>query len=208
MVVFAPYTTFASPIEAPNAIGAKANGEAPSSNLAAASPLMSPRLRPKRKPSGLMTVPSLQPIVTEVLRPAVLLALMPNTFEAIAPNLPHKPNCHEKGGMNSPPWPLPSVPTTSSCIFLKGDLYDSNSVNFGDGLLCTSGALIRLRTKNNVGGASQFPDSTDTVNLSTRGATPSGSGLTAYYQVYYRNAASGFCPPETFNVSNGIIVTW
>src|SRR5690348_8926705 len=113
MVVFAPYTTLASPIEAPSAVGANEKGQAPSNNLAAASPRISPRCRPKRKPSGLMTVPSLQPIVTEVLWPAVLLELMPNTFEAIAPNLPHRPNCHEKGGMNSPPWPLPSVPTTN-----------------------------------------------------------------------------------------------
>ena len=100
------------------------------------------------------------------------------------------------------------MPATVSAIYLKGDSNNGTGLVFGDGVRCTDGALIRLRTKNNVGGASQFPDSTDTVNLSTRGATPSGSGLTAYYQVYYRNAASGFCPPETFNVSNGIIVTW
>ena len=100
------------------------------------------------------------------------------------------------------------MPTTSSCIFLKGDLYDSNSVNFGDGLLCTSGALIRLRTKIASAGAASFPDSTDTVTLSARGSTPPGSGLTAYYQTYYRNASASFCPPETFNVSNGYQITW
>ena len=79
---------------------------------------------------------------------------------------------------------------------------------FGDGVRCADGSLIRLRTKQNVGGASQFPDSTDTLTLSARGGTPPGSALVGYYQVYYRNSAGAFCPPETFNVSNGIIITW
>lgn len=100
------------------------------------------------------------------------------------------------------------MPTTSSCIFLKGDVYDANSVSFGDGLLCTSGSLVRLRTKIAAGGAASFPDSADTVTLSARGSTPPGSGLTGFYQTYYRNASATFCPPETFNISNGYQITW
>lgn len=46
------------------------------------------------------------------------------------------------------------------------------------------------------------------MTLSARGSTPPGSGLTAYYQTYYRNASASFCPPETFNVSNGYQITW
>ena len=68
--------------------------------------------------------------------------------------------------------------------------------------------LLRLRTRANVGGASTFPDSTDTVTLSQRGGVTVGSGATRYYQTYYRNAAAAFCPPETFNVTNGQIVVW
>ena len=34
------------------------------------------------------------------------------------------------------------------------------------------------------------------------------SGSTKYYQVYYRNAASWFCPPDTFNYSNALAVLW
>ena len=100
------------------------------------------------------------------------------------------------------------MPTTSSCIFLKRDVYDANSVSFGDGLLCTSGSLVRLRTKIAAGGAASFPDSADTVTLSARGSTPPGSGLTGFYQTYYRNASATFCPPETFNISNGYQITW
>ena len=60
----------------------------------------------------------------------------------------------------------------------------------------TPGAIIRLRTKINVGGASQFPEPGD-PSVSVRGATPPGSGLTGYYATYYRNASAAFCPPAT-----------
>jgi hypothetical protein len=100
------------------------------------------------------------------------------------------------------------MPASVSAIYLKGDANNGTGVLFGDGVRCADGALIRLRTKQNSGGASQFPDSTDTVDLSTRGGTPPGSGAIGYYQVYYRNAAATFCPPETFNVSNGVTITW
>ncbi|MBI5362070.1 MAG: VCBS repeat-containing protein [Planctomycetes bacterium] len=99
------------------------------------------------------------------------------------------------------------MPTTASAIYLKGDAYNAAGAPFGDGVLCTSGALIRLRTKTNVAGASRFPDVGDPL-LSVRGATPPGSGLQAWYQTYYRNAAGAFCPPETFNVTNGLAMTW
>jgi len=34
------------------------------------------------------------------------------------------------------------------------------------------------------------------------------TGNTRYYQLHYRNPNAGFCPPETFNISNGYRVTW
>ncbi|MBK7878343.1 MAG: hypothetical protein IPJ77_22030 [Planctomycetes bacterium] len=98
------------------------------------------------------------------------------------------------------------MPSTSSCIYLQGDALDD--VSFGDGVRCAGGNLIRLRTRFNVAGASAFPDSTDTITLSARGGVTPGSGDVRYYQTYYRNAAGLFCPPETFNVTNGVAVTW
>jgi hypothetical protein len=98
------------------------------------------------------------------------------------------------------------MPLTVSCIYLQGDAIED--ATFGDGVRCAGGNLIRLRTRQNVGGASTFPDSTDTVSLSVRGGVVPGSGAVRYYQTYYRNSASGFCPPETFNVTNGIQVNW
>lgn len=98
------------------------------------------------------------------------------------------------------------MPATSTAIYLKGDA-SQPPITFGDGLLCTGGSLIRLRTKINVGGASQFPEPGD-PSLSVRGATPPGSGVSGWYQIYYRNAASAFCPPATYNISNGMRIDW
>ena len=44
--------------------------------------------------------------------------------------------------------------------------------------------------------------------VGSRGATPVGSGLTGWYQTYYRNASTAFCPPATFNVTNGWRILW
>lgn len=100
-----------------------------------------------------------------------------------------------------------NMPATVTSIYLKGDTDVAAGVVFGDGIRCAGGALIRLGSKTNVNGASQFPEPGN-QSVSVRGATPPGSGLTGHYQVYYRNAAAAFCPPETFNVSNGWKITW
>jgi hypothetical protein len=99
-----------------------------------------------------------------------------------------------------------SMPATVSCIYLQGD--QLADVVFGDGVRCAGGTLLRLRTKTNVGGASAFPDSVETVTLSQRGGVVPGIGVVRYYQTYYRNAAAAFCPPATFNVTNGLQITW
>jgi hypothetical protein len=79
---------------------------------------------------------------------------------------------------------------------------------FHDGVLCADGNLIRLRGRNSVGGASSFPNSSDTFTLSQRGQVTPGSAVTRYYAVWYRNASTTFCPPATANVSNGLVVIW
>lgn len=99
------------------------------------------------------------------------------------------------------------MPATSSAIYLKSDGDNGSGVTFGDGVSCLTGSIIRLRTKFNVGGASRFPEPGD-PSLSVRGATPPGSGLTGWYQVFYRNAAAAYCPPATHNISSGLRIDW
>src|SRR5262249_48874181 len=98
------------------------------------------------------------------------------------------------------------MPAMVSCIYLQGDALTDTV--FGDGVRCAGGNLIRLRTKVNSGGVSQFPDSTDPAPLPQRGGVTPGSGVLRFYQTYYRNAAAAFCPPATFNVTNGWVVVW
>ena len=98
------------------------------------------------------------------------------------------------------------MPSAVACIFLQGDgLADSV---LADGVRCVGGSLTRLRVRNNIQGASVFPDTNETTTLSQRGGGPWHSGLTRFYSAWYRNASTTFCPPATANVTNGWQITW
>ncbi|MBK7875091.1 MAG: hypothetical protein IPJ77_04955 [Planctomycetes bacterium] len=97
------------------------------------------------------------------------------------------------------------TPAVVSNIFLQGDAVTSTV--FGDGVRCAGGSLIRLSSKVGAAGACTYPVAGE-PSVSSRGGCVPGSGVRRWYQVYYRNAASGFCPPATFNVSNGWVVDW
>jgi hypothetical protein len=99
----------------------------------------------------------------------------------------------------------PSVATISA-IFLQGD-QRSGGLVFGDGVRCADGNLVRLGNKATPGGNASYPE-TGNPSISVRGGVTPGSGTTRYYQTYYRNAAALFCPPATFNVTNGAVVVW
>ena len=98
------------------------------------------------------------------------------------------------------------MPSSATAIYLKGDNNTAAGVVFGDGVRCVSGSLIRLGVKGSVSGASSYPGPGD-QSISVRGGTPSGSGLTGYYQMYYRDPAS-FCTALTYNISNGVRIDW
>ncbi len=94
----------------------------------------------------------------------------------------------------------------SSALYFQGTTQQNGGLGsaFGDGLRCAGGSVIRLGTKINAGGASQYPLGGDPV-ISVRGANSAGNVRT--YQIWYRNAAA-FCTPDTFNLSNGVQATW
>ncbi len=91
-------------------------------------------------------------------------------------------------------------------LYLQGTSQQSGGLGivFGDGLRCAGGTIIRLGTKLNVAGSSQYPSGTD-APVSVRGMVTSAGTRT--YQVWYRNAAA-FCTVSTFNLSNGLEVQW
>ncbi len=94
----------------------------------------------------------------------------------------------------------------SSALYFQGT-QDQNfgaGLAFGDGLRCCGGSIVRIGTKSNAGGASSYPGIGDPT-VALRGGI-SAPGV-RYYQVWYRNAAN-FCAPQTFNLTNGLVVTW
>jgi len=93
----------------------------------------------------------------------------------------------------------------SSALFFQGTAQQAGGGQaFGDGLRCASGTITRLGIKANVFGASQYPNFPD-LSVSVRGQCTVGATRT--YQIWYRNAAA-FCTPSTFNLTNGLQVTW
>ncbi len=94
----------------------------------------------------------------------------------------------------------------SSALYFQGttSLVGGMGAVFGDGLRCAGGSILRLGTKNNSAGASQYPQGGDPT-VSVRGLVASPGTRT--YQVWYRNAAA-FCTASTFNLTNGVVVIW
>ncbi len=94
----------------------------------------------------------------------------------------------------------------SSALYFQGTTATNGGAGsvFGDGLRCAGGSTVRLGTRTNVLGLSQYPGASD-PSISVRGADSPGDVRT--YQCWYRNAAS-FCQVETFNLTNGIQTTW
>jgi hypothetical protein len=94
----------------------------------------------------------------------------------------------------------------SSALYFQGTSRASggNGALFGDGLRCAAGSIVRLKTIVNASGASQYPEAGD-PDVSLRGMITAPGTRT--YQVWYRNAAA-FCTASTFNLSNGVLVTW
>jgi len=99
-----------------------------------------------------------------------------------------------------------SMPNASALYFQgTSTLAAGAGTAFGDGLRCAAGTIIRLGTKANVAGASQYPGVGDS-KVSVRGLVPAPGGQ-RYYQIWYRNAAA-FCTSSTFNLSNGRSIVW
>jgi hypothetical protein len=76
---------------------------------------------------------------------------------------------------------------------------------FGDGLRCVSGTTRRFQVQTNVGFASQYPGvGNNPISVAGALAAPG----TRRYQCWYRNGNPTFCTVDTFNLTNGLTVTW
>jgi glucose/arabinose dehydrogenase len=100
------------------------------------------------------------------------------------------------------------VPSGTTCLFFQGTLGLNGDAGdaLGDGLLCLDGALLRLGARAAGGTTASFGTLSGDTPISIRGQIPPGGG-TYRYQTWYRNAAA-FCTPSTFNLTQGLTVTW
>jgi hypothetical protein len=98
-------------------------------------------------------------------------------------------------------------------IFLQGSDVIANGVSFGDGVRCASGSLLRLYVGHASTGSVSAPAAGD-PSITARSAAlghPINSGDRRYYQVYYRDPMTSFCPPpsgDNFNATHALKVVW
>jgi hypothetical protein len=101
-------------------------------------------------------------------------------------------------------------PSAALSVFLQGTTNASAGIAYGDGVRCASGNLKRLYTKNAVAGSVSAPQGVE-PSITVRSAAVGDvipPGGTRYYQVFYRDPNAGFCPSETYNISNGYSIQW
>jgi hypothetical protein len=102
---------------------------------------------------------------------------------------------------------------TAFSVFIQGPVSLANPVNFGDGVRCVGGSLKRLYIKSASGGVVSAPGPGD-PSITARSAALGDTiapGSSRYYQVWYRDPASTWCPSPpggTSNVSNGYQIVW
>lgn len=103
------------------------------------------------------------------------------------------------------------LPATTTAIYLQGTAQVGGGAGavLADGLICVGGDVLRLGVRTQSSGASILGGGGGGGEplVSVRGQLPLAGG-TREYQVWYRNAASGFCTSAVANYTNGIRVTW
>lgn len=97
-------------------------------------------------------------------------------------------------------------------VYMQGDMLLGGGVTFGDGLRCIGGCLLRLVVKVTSGGTSIYPDPVAgepsiPARSAELGHTIAAGGM-RYYMVYYRDPATTWCPPATYNASNAVRILW
>ncbi len=98
------------------------------------------------------------------------------------------------------------APMDSPVLFYQGTAQVAGGLGttFGDGLSCVGGTQVRIGSVTSAAGIAVYPGAGN-PSISVKGGCSAGD--VRYYQVIYRDAAS-FCTSATFNLTNGVAVTW
>jgi hypothetical protein len=98
-------------------------------------------------------------------------------------------------------------------VFWQGTSYLGwyGGLQFGDGVRCIGGSLLRIAVKTASGGTAIFPAAGDASIKTTSSAhgAPISIGSQRFYQATYRDPAPSYgCAADTFNSTNGMIIDW
>jgi hypothetical protein len=103
------------------------------------------------------------------------------------------------------------MPPNSSVLYFQGTAQASAPTGFGlalgDGLLCATGTIVRLGSRQNTNGQSRLPSNGSTP-IRILGQIPPGGGVARYYQAWYRDVNPTFCTVNRYNLTNGVCVVW
>ncbi|MBL8858971.1 MAG: hypothetical protein JNL28_10730 [Planctomycetes bacterium] len=91
-------------------------------------------------------------------------------------------------------------------LFFQGTGLSASPIAFGDGQLCAAVGIVRLGVVFPTGSTASYPGGLTPNPIHIAGA-PIANGDVRHYQVWYRDAVS-FCTPATYNLSQGLSVTW
>jgi hypothetical protein len=99
---------------------------------------------------------------------------------------------------------LQQLPALAPILLYSGTATEGagGGLPFGDGLRCVGGSITRLGV--------EFADNQGFTTFGPGFATTQAwaVGQTLYFQGWYRDAAVGYCSPDTFNLTNGLQVTF
>ena len=96
-------------------------------------------------------------------------------------------------------------------IFLQGDSVIATGVQFGQGVRCVGGNLLRLYVAKADNNMLTVPGPAQAISARSASLGDTlGVGSTRSYQAYYRDpTVLGGCNPQfTWNVSSGVTVVW
>jgi hypothetical protein len=98
------------------------------------------------------------------------------------------------------------MPPSASALFFQGTtrVNGGAGVQYGDGLRCAGGTIVRLGVKVAQNGNAHYPGIGD-ASVSVRGQVSAPGSRT--YQVWYRDPPS-FCTAAPYNMTNGYEIAW
>lgn len=90
-------------------------------------------------------------------------------------------------------------------FFQASGLLAGSGTAFGDGLLCAGVGIVRLGVVFPTASTASYPGGLTPLPIHVAGATAAGD--VRHYQCWYRDAVA-FCTPQTFNLTQGVTLTW